>query len=302
MTQPLGQRHVRRVKGPRPCVDAAQVSVSSASRTTAHRLRLLLAGATLVAATALTAAALPVADAGASASPARAAARSTTHPSLPEKLSHLGDSRQVIIVRARNWSTSHATLVAWQQDRTSTWHRVLAPVPARVGWNGFIWAAQRVQNSGETPAGTFRLLRGFGLARPAGVRLPYQVVDPSDWWPYDPRDPKTYNVQQLSRPKQARWRTSWAEHLATYRTQYRFVVVLDYNLPSGVHFNGTQWVASHPANTAKGGGIFLHVNGDGATAGCVSVARPVMRHLLRWLAPGAHPRIVMGPRSVLPRL
>lgn len=278
------------------------VSVSRASRTTPRRRRLLVAAATLVAATALTTTALSMADAGASTAPVRAPDRSTTRLSLPEKLSHVGDSRQVIVVRARNWSTSYATVVAWQQDRANTWHRVLAPVPARVGWNGFTWAAQRVQNSGETPAGTFRLVRGFGLARPAGVTLPYQVVNRSDWWPYDPRDPKTYNVQQPSRPKQARWRTSWAEHLATYRTQYRFAVVLDYNLPSGVHFNGSQWVAAHPANTAKGGGIFLHVNGDAATAGCVSVARPVMRHLLRWLTPGADPRIVMGPRRVLPRL
>jgi L,D-peptidoglycan transpeptidase YkuD (ErfK/YbiS/YcfS/YnhG family) len=276
--------------------------VSAVPGTTVRR-RLFVAAA-VAAVGALAATLPPAADAGAAVAPAPSAARtsSPTPPSLPEKLAHLGDSRQVIVVRAANWSTSHATLVAWQQDAGGAWRRVVAPVPARVGWNGFIWASRRVQNSGETPAGTFRLLRGFGLSRPPGVTLPYQVVTLSDWWPYDPRDPKTYNVQQPSRPKQAHWRTSWAEHLATYRTQYRFSVVLGYNLPKGVHFNGTQRVATDPANTAKGGGIFLHVNGDGATAGCVSVARPVMRHLVQWLTPGAHPRIVMGPRSALPRL
>ena len=183
-----------------------------------------------------------------------------------------------------------------------TWHRSLAPVPARIGWNGFAWASRRVQNSGETPAGTFRMLRGFGIVRPPGVSLRYQVVDLADWWPYDPRDPKTYNVQQSSRPPNARWRRSWAEHLATYRTQYRFAVVLDYNLPRGVHLDGRQRVASQPADTRKGGGIFLHVNGDGATAGCVSVTRPVMRTILQWLDPSAHPRIVMGPAAQLSHL
>jgi L,D-peptidoglycan transpeptidase YkuD (ErfK/YbiS/YcfS/YnhG family) len=221
---------------------------------------------------------------------------------LPERLSHLGNSKQVVVVRAANWATSYATLVAWQQGGDGTWHRFMAPVPARLGWNGFAWAARRVQNSGETPAGTFRLLRGFGIVRPPGVSLRYQVVSMSDWWPYDPRDPRTYNVQQTSRPRHAHWRTSWAEHLATYRTQYRYAVVLNYNLPSGVHFNGREWVASHPANTHKGGGIFLHVNGDGATAGCVSVSRPNMRTLLRWLDPSDHPRIVMGPRAQLTNL
>jgi L,D-peptidoglycan transpeptidase YkuD (ErfK/YbiS/YcfS/YnhG family) len=221
---------------------------------------------------------------------------------LPMRLTHLGTSSQVLVVRSKGWSTTHATLVAWQRGSDGTWHRVLAPVPARLGWNGFAWASRRVQSSGETPAGTFRLLRGFGIARPAGALLPYLVVDHNDWWPYDPRDPKTYNVLQTSRPEAAHWRRSWAEHLATYRTQYRFAVVLDYNLPSGVHQVGQQWVAGQPANTHKGGGIFLHVNGKGATAGCVSVPRQVMRTILQWLDPADSPRIVMGPDRALTRL
>ena len=226
----------------------------------------------------------------------------TAPRALPERLTHLGSSSQVIVVQAANWATSHANLVAWQKSPDGTWQRVLDRVPARVGWNGFAWASRRVQNSGETPAGTFRLLRGFGIVRPPGVSLRYRVVDASDWWPYDPHDPSTYNVLQPSRPRSARWRPSWAEHLATYRMQYRFAVVLDYNLPGGVHLDGRQRVAAEPANTHKGGGIFLHVNGEGATAGCVSVTRPVMRAIVRWLDPTARPRIVMGPASQLTHL
>ena len=238
----------------------------------------------------------PTASASASVGP------SQTRRSLPQRLTHLGSSTQVLVVRAANWSTSHASLVAWRQSSDGSWQRAFGPVPARIGWNGFAWAARRVQSSGETPAGTFRLLRGFGLARPAGVRMPYRVVDLKDWWPYDPKDARTYNVFQTSRSRAARWRTSWAEHLATYRRQYRYAMILDYNLPSGVHVDGGQRVATVPADTRKGGGIFLHVNGDGATAGCVSVARPTMRTVLTWLDPTALPRIVMGPASVFDRL
>ena len=79
-------------------------------------------------------------------------------------------------------------------------------------------------------------------------------------------------------------------------------MVLSYNLPHGVHYDGRQWVADRPANTRKGGGIFLHVNGDGATAGCVSVSRPMMARLLRWLDPAREPRIVMGPAARVPPL
>ncbi|SCD94018.1 hypothetical protein GA0115246_108276 [Streptomyces sp. SolWspMP-sol7th] len=42
----------------------------------------------------------------------------------------------------------------------------------------------------------------------------------------------------------------------------------------------------------RGAGIFLHVNGKGATAGCVSVPAATMRTLLRWARPGA--KLVVG--------
>ncbi len=79
--------------------------------------------------------------------------------------------------------------------------------------------------------------------------------------------------------------------------------MLDYNLPGGVHRAADgQRVADQPADTRLGGGIFLHVSGPGATAGCVSVPRDVMRRVLRWLDPAAEPVLVMGPRSAITRL
>jgi L,D-peptidoglycan transpeptidase YkuD (ErfK/YbiS/YcfS/YnhG family) len=250
-------------------------------------LHVLAALATLVATLAATLAAAP-ADAGGA--------------PLPERLRHVGDSRQVIVATAAGWSTSWARLQAWQQGADGTWRRVLDPVPARIGWNGFALEANRRQGSGETPAGTFGLLRGFGMDRPPGVDLRYRVIDTNDWWPYDPKDPKTYNVFQLHRTDRSRWRTAWAEDLDSYRKQYRYAVVLDYNLPSGIRSVNGQRVATTPADTAKGGGIFLHVRDDGPTAGCVAVSRSDMRRLLRWLDPSSRPVIVMGPSAVIERM
>jgi L,D-peptidoglycan transpeptidase YkuD (ErfK/YbiS/YcfS/YnhG family) len=51
----------------------------------------------------------------------------------------------------------------------------------------------------------------------------------------------------------------------------------------------------------RGSAIFLHVNGKGSTAGCVSVSQPNMISLLRWLDPRQHPRIVMAPTSDIDR-
>lgn len=223
-------------------------------------------------------------------------------PPLPERLAHVGDSRQVIVVTSANWSTSFARLQAWQQRADGTWTRVMRGVPARLGWSGFAREKNRLQNTGKTPAGTFALPRGFGLDKPKSVDLRYRKIDNNDWWPYDPQDPKTYNVMQFRRPPQARWRTDWAEHLRSYTKQYRYSVVLDYNLPSGIKWRNGQRIATDTANTSKGGGIFLHVNGSGATAGCVSVSRERMRRILRWLNPEHDPVIVMGPGDVIERM
>jgi L,D-peptidoglycan transpeptidase YkuD (ErfK/YbiS/YcfS/YnhG family) len=47
----------------------------------------------------------------------------------------------------------------------------------------------------------------------------------------------------------------------------------------------------------RGAGIFLHVNGRGATAGCVSVPADAMRRILRWAEPGRRPHIAIGTAS-----
>jgi len=221
---------------------------------------------------------------------------------LPERLTHIGDSRQVVVVTTRNWTTSYARLQTWQQDADGTWAQIVTPVAARVGWNGVRRAANRKQSTGTTPAGTFGLLRGFGLERPSGVDLPYRRVDKNDWWPYDPTDPKTYNVLQPQRMRHADWRPAWAERLKSYSTQYRYAVVLDYNLPSGIEWQRGERVATTKADTSAGGGIFLHVNGTGATAGCISIARDQMRSVLKWLDPSLDPVIVIGPRAVIEKM
>jgi L,D-peptidoglycan transpeptidase YkuD (ErfK/YbiS/YcfS/YnhG family) len=225
-----------------------------------------------------------------------------THGPLPERLSHVGDARQVVVVTTPGWESSYARLQTWSKKRDGTWVRNLDPIPARVGWSGVRRAENRRQNTGKTPAGTFALPRAFGIANPRGVQLRYRHVDRNDWWPYDPNDPKTYNVLQPHRGQHARWRTDWAERLKSYHKQYRYAVVLDYNLPSDIRWRNGQRIARSPADTSAGGGIFLHVNGQGATAGCVSIARARMLRVLRWLDPDKNPVIVIGPRDVIEKM
>ena len=224
-------------------------------------------------------------------------------PYHPSRIASVGDARQVVVVTSPSWSSSTAVLRAWRRTADGGWRLHTGPVRARVGYNGFVPAAQRRQGTGTSPAGHFAVVSSFGNGADPGTALPYRVADRSDWWTYDPRDPRTYNVLQPRRVPSSRWRTSWAEDLSGYGSQYRFVAVLDFNLPSGVRRTADgQRVADRPANTRLGGGIFLHVSGPGATAGCVSIPKDAMRRVLRWLDPAADPVLVMGPRSAITRL
>ncbi|MGH3472147.1 MAG: L,D-transpeptidase family protein [Nocardioidaceae bacterium] len=204
---------------------------------------------------------------------------------------------QLITVTSPAWSDTHATLKAWRRDANRQWVKVHGPVSVVLGYNGWVKAADLRQGTGTTPAGRFRLPIAFGGLPDPGTRLTFHHVDGNDWWPYEPRDPATYNIYQFHKAARTHWRPTYAEHLAGYPEQYALAIVVGFNLPSGIHYSRThrQLVATKRADTTKGGGIFLHVKGDGDTAGCVAMRRSHVRWLLRWLRPRLHPRIAMGP-------
>lgn len=240
------------------------------------------------------AAVLAVALTLAPALPAPPAAAAPTSLDQVRRFAVPASTLQVVLVRSTSWSSSYATVEFFQRTAAGApWVAALPAQSGRVGSRGMHDAATRLQSTGTTPAGIFSLPSAFGGAADPGTALPYRRFDGNDWWPYDPQDPATYNVYQTSRPSTARWRTTWAERLADYyqgsNRQYAHAVVLDYNLPAPYR----------PADTRKGGGIFLHVNGSGATAGCISISEPAMVAALRWLDPAANPTLVAGPTTWL---
>lgn len=220
----------------------------------------------------------------------------------PTSLTHIGDAQQVIIVTAPSWTSTTGTLTAWEHT-ASGWHRVVDATAAMLGAHGMTPAATRRQATGTTPAGTFAITSAFGRRPDPGARLAYTRLTTWDAWPYNPADPSTYNVFQDAK-------RSWdsyghnVEHLWRHGVQYDYVAVLDYNLPRGAITAGADGVrrASQPADTAAGGGIFLHVSDGRTTAGCIAVSRRVMRTVLRWLDPAAHPVIVVGPQDLIAQM
>ena len=217
---------------------------------------------------------------------------------LPSYLSLPSQVRQLVTVTSDRWSSTRAVMTAWQRDSRG-WHRRHGPVTVRLGWNGWVPAGSRRQGSGTTPAGRFTMPYAFGNRPDPGTLLRYRQADGNDVWPYEPRDPATYNIYQPYRASTSHWRADYRERLASYGVQYAHAVVLGYNLPSGVHWSAArrQYVASQRADTRRGGGIFLHVQGSRYTAGCVAGPLRDIRWIVRWLDPSKRPRIVMGPRA-----
>jgi L,D-peptidoglycan transpeptidase YkuD (ErfK/YbiS/YcfS/YnhG family) len=241
-----------------------------------------------VCATLVATAALLVAPTG---GPAVAGASLAARIDVPEGV------KQLVTVTNRRWSGTTATLRAWRR-RGDSWTLVRGPVRVSLGWNGFVRAADRRQSTGTTPAGRFAMRSAFGTRADPGSLLPYREVDGNDFWPYEPRDPATYNILQPSKAPTTSWRPDYVERLADYEVEYAYSIVLGFNLPRGVRWSEErrQYVARRVADVDRGGGIFLHVKENRYTAGCVSAPLRQVRWLVRWLDPELRPKVVMGPR------
>ena len=223
--------------------------------------------------------------------------------SLPSYLRVGDEVRQLVTVTSDRWSDTRARLSVWERAAGGDWQRVRGPVRVRLGWNGWVPGGKRRQNTGTTPAGSYSMERAFGTRTSPGTALDYRHVDRDDVWPYEPRDPATYNILQPRRAAGSHWRPDYHERLRSYGYEYSYAVVLGFNLPRDVRWSPErrQYVAGTPADTRRGGGIFLHVQRSTYTAGCVAAPLDDVRWIVRRLDPAASPRIVMGPTDWVKR-
>ena len=212
----------------------------------------------------------------------------------PSSLPSIGESSQVIVVTAANTRTSYAKVRAYEKKADGTWSTVIDATPARLGYSGSVKGSARRQGTGKTPIGTFAIVTTFGRLADPGTRMPYVKFDRNDAWTYNPRSPSTYNLFQTANRS---WRSfgEYVEWLWSYGSQYNYVAVLDYNLPKGEVRTGADGIrrAENPANTAKGGGIFLHVSNGKVTAGCIAIPQAQMAQVMRWIDPAKQPVVVV---------
>ncbi|GAA3833289.1 L,D-transpeptidase family protein [Streptomyces phyllanthi] len=195
---------------------------------------------------------------------------------LPDRMADTGGGTQLITAEAAGTSSTTGT-VTWWDRQGGRWVRA-GSAAARFGARGLAEGRSRVQGTNTTPTGLYDLPYAFGIEEaPAGTRAPYRRVHGDSWWCQD-NDSRSYN--RWTEPRAADCRSAQAEHLITYGTQYAYAYVIGFNYAAPVR--------------GRGAGIFLHVNGEGATAGCVSVSRDAMRRILAWADPGRKPHIAIG--------
>ncbi|RSS52547.1 L,D-transpeptidase [Streptomyces sp. WAC01280] len=200
-------------------------------------------------------------------------------PPLPALMADTGGGSQLITAEAADRGATTGT-VTWWDRRGGRWVKA-GSAHARFGANGLVEGARRRQGTNTTPTGLFRLPYAFGVrVRPAGTRFRYVRVTERSWWCQD-NDSRAYNRWGEGLPRDCR--AGEAEHLVSYGTQYAHALVIGFNYDRPVR--------------GRGAGIFLHVNGRGATAGCVSVPAGAMRAVLAWADPARRPHIAVGTRS-----
>jgi L,D-peptidoglycan transpeptidase YkuD (ErfK/YbiS/YcfS/YnhG family) len=191
--------------------------------------------------------------------------------SLPLSFS-TGTASQVVTVVAGSTGSTTATLQAWDKAPGGGWQQHGGSVLAHVGSDGLTTSPSESRSA--TPIGSFTLTQAFGSRSNPGTALPYIHTDAASWW-ISTAGPAYNTYQHCSTCGYG----SPDEQLSTI-WQYGYALVIDYN----------RW----PVQPGAGSAFFVHITDGGATAGCVSIPENTLVALMHWLAPSAHPRILIG--------
>ncbi|SDS05746.1 L,D-transpeptidase family protein [Microlunatus soli] len=187
------------------------------------------------------------------------------------------NQRTVTVVNQRSKTYADTGFYVRVNGKRCTLHRLFLATKSRLGYGGTVAGTKRRQGTGTTPRGTYSITSAFGLKADPGSWVPYHRVKSGDYWVED-NGSRYYNTL---RNRSAGGFRYWlptsdansSERLTDYPGQYDYALVINYNRPP----NAVRY---------RGAGIFLHVKGDGATAGCVSISRTNMRIALAYLRSG----------------
>ena len=203
-------------------------------------------------------------------------------PNLAGGVATPAAATQLVTVEAKVARTTYAELRTWRRVN-GCWIDAAGPYTARLGRNGL--SSNRREGDGTTPTGTFRFGRTmYGNEANPGVRFRYRRLRCGDWWDEDPTS-ATYNSFQHVACGTTPPFAGGSEGMWQQPRPYPYLAVVEYNM--------------RPVVPGKGSGIFLHAQTGSPTIGCISLRKPELQAVLRWLRPAAAPVIAIGTRAQL---
>lgn len=145
-----------------------------------------------------------------------------------------------------------------------------------IGYGGAVEPAAKREGDGKTPTGVFALRRGLCYVDDLATAFPMEQYDENYMWVEEPES-ADYNTLVRDPLPDAKGDRLWARR----NTQYRYIVVVEYN--------------TDPVVKGVGSAIFIHAwRSEGKpTAGCVAMAEEDVRRLIERLDPKLNPHIVI---------
>ncbi|MFE3903133.1 L,D-transpeptidase family protein [Streptomyces sp. NPDC059153] len=181
------------------------------------------------------------------------------------------DSRQALVVTGGDYDSSLSTAVLYTRDDPAQgWRAATERWPARNALNG--WTDEHWEDDLRTPTGVYGLTSAGGLLEPPGTMLPYNQS------PSFAVSGEGFDGESLE-------------------GSFDYVIAIDYNRTPGA----SPLDQKRPLGQERGGGIWIHVDHDGPTQGCISLPEDRMRELLKLLDPAKKPVVVMGDAQGLER-
>lgn len=172
-----------------------------------------------------------------------------------------------VLVATSPTAASEKSSLSFYEFTEKKWKK-LKTFDTHNGSNG--WLKDRREGDKTTPIGVFTLSDAGGFKANPGTDLPYTRDD---------RLPSSATVA----------------YGADYESVFDYIIAIDYNRkPGTAPTNKTR-----PLGWDKGGGIWLHLDHDSGTNGCVTLDEADLKWIMRTIDPDAHPRIAMGPATEL---
>ena len=208
----------------------------------------------------------------------------------------LPDSKQLIVVTTKNWSTPSGLLQRYEKEG-GHWHKVGKPIDIKLGRNGLGWGIGlhtipkdakiiKKEGDGKAPAGIFSLKQAFGYF-PFVVDYPYEVYKSTDHC-VDDVNSKFYNKIVDSTKIDIDYKSK--EHMRFPKDYYKYGIVVNHN-----HID--------EVGAVRGAGscIFIHIKAI-PTAGCTVMREDEMKEIIQWLDVESHPLLIQGTIEVVQEL